>query len=102
MTVIKRNTSSNILASISEFSVSVVIIVLIVILIINFTKESSDYRYNIVEFKAQYKNYIIVDKYVDHNTYVFKLKNPVTNSTQEANVKDYLYYNAYFVGDTIK
>ena len=52
--IIRRNTSENILATISE---SLVIIVVIIIVAVSLVKYSNnkDY-YNYIELKAQYKN----------------------------------------------
>lgn len=60
--------------------------------------------YNFVDMQMKYKRYLVVDKYVEHfsDSYVFILKNPVTNQNNRVYVKDYLYTNVYFVGDTIK
>lgn len=68
------------------------------------SKYCADYDYyNYVELKAQYKNYIVTNKYVrNSDTYVLELMNPFSKKTKEVYVRDYLYYNTYFVGDTIK
>ena len=60
--------------------------------------------YNFVDLQMKYKRYLLVDKYVENfsDSYVFILKNPVTNQNNRVYVKDYLYTNVYFVGDTIK
>lgn len=60
--------------------------------------------YNFVDMQMKYKRYLVVDKYVEHfsDYYVFILKNPVTKQKSKVYVKDYLYSNVYFVGDTIK
>jgi len=60
--------------------------------------------YNFVDMQMKYKRYLVVDKYVEHfsDYYVFILKNPVTKQNSKVYVKDYLYSNVYFVGDTIK
>ena len=59
--------------------------------------------YNYIELKAQYKNYIVTNKYIrNSDTYVLELMNPFSKKTKEVYVRDYLYYNTYFVGDTIK
>lgn len=99
--IIRRNTSENILATISE---SLVIIVVIIIVAVSLVKYSNnkDY-YNYIELKAQYKNYIVTNKYIrNSDTYVLELMNPFSKKTIEVYVRDYLYYNTYFVGDTIR
>lgn len=98
---IRRSYSNSILTSISEF---LIILIIILIVAISISKYYTDYNYyNYVELKAQYKNYIVTNKYIrNSNTYVFKLMNPFSKRTEEIYVKDYLYYNTYFVGDTIR
>lgn len=99
--IVKRSTSNSILTSISEFLLASIIIIVVAVLI---SKHYRDYNYyNYVELKAQYKNYIVTNKYIrNSNTYVFELMNPFNKRTEEIYVKDYLYYNTYFVGDTIR
>ena len=99
--ILKRSTSNSILTSISEFLLALIIIIVVAVLI---SKHYRDYNYyNYVELKAQYKNYIVTNKYIrNSNTYVFELMNPFSKRTEEIYVKDYLYYNTYFVGDTIR
>lgn len=98
--IIRRNTSENILATISE---SLVIIVVIIIVAVSLVKYSNKDYYNYIELKAQYKNYIVTNKYIrNSDTYVLELMNPFSKKTKEVYVRDYLYYNTYFVGDTIK
>lgn len=46
---------------------------------------------------------IVTNKYIrNSDTYVLELMNPFSKKTKEVYVRDYLYYNTYFVGDTIK
>lgn len=98
--IIRRNTSENILATISESLIIIVIIIVAVSLVKH--SNNKDY-YNYVELKAQYKNYIVTNKYIrNSDTYVLELMNPFSKKTEEVYIKDYLYYNTYFVGDTIK
>lgn len=98
---IKRSYSNSILTSISEF---LIILIIILIVAVSISKYRADYDYyNYVELKAQYKNYIVTNKYVrNSNTYVLELMNPFSKKTKEVYVRDYIYYNTYFVGDTIK
>ena len=99
--IVKRSYSNSILTNISEFLIASIIILIAAILI---SKYCVDYDYyNYVELKAQYKNYIVTNKYVrNSNTYVLELRNPFSKKTKEVDVRDYIYYNTYFVGDTIK
>lgn len=99
--ITRKNTSENILATISE---CLLLIIIIIIVAVSLVKHSSTKDYcNYVELKAQYKNYIVTNKYVrNSNTYVLELMNPFSKKTEEVYIKDYLYYNTYFVGDTIK
>lgn len=98
---IRRSYSNSILTSISEF---LIILTIILIVAVSISKYCADYDYyNYVELKAQYKNYIVTNKYVrNSDTYVLELMNPFSKKTKEVYVRDYLYYNTYFVGDTIK
>lgn len=98
---IRRSYSNSILTSIGEF---LIILIIILIVAISISKYYTDYNYyNYVELKAQYKNYIVTNKYIrNSDTYVLELMNPFSKKTEEVYVKDYLYYNTYFVGDTIK
>lgn len=98
---IRRSYSNSILTSISEFLIALIIIL---IATVSISKYCTDYDYyNYVELKAQYKNYIVTNKYVrNSDTYVLELMNPFSKKTKEVYVRDYLYYNTYFVGDTIK
>lgn len=95
---IRRSYSNSILTSISEF------LIIILIAAVSISKYCTDYDYyNYVELKAQYKNYIVTNKYIrNSDTYVLELMNPFSKKTKEVYVRDYLYYNTYFVGDTIK
>lgn len=97
----RRSYSNSILTSISEFLIALIIIL---IATVSISKYCADYDYyNYVELKAQYKNYIVTNKYIrNSDTYVLELMNPFSKKTEEVYVKDYLYYNTYFVGDTIK
>lgn len=98
---IRRSYSNSILTSISEF---LIILIIILIVAVSISKYCADYDYyNYVELKAQYKNYIVTNKYIrNSDTYVLELMNPFSKKTEEVYVRDYLYYNTYFVGDTIK
>lgn len=99
--IIRRNTSENILATISESLIIIIVIIIVAVSLVRYSN-NRDY-YNYVELKAQYKNYIVTNKYIrNSDTYVLELMNPFSKKTEEVYVKGYLYYNTYFVGDTIK
>lgn len=57
---------------------------------------------NSVEFKATFKNYEIVDKYHNDTNYFIVLLNSHTKKETIVEIKDYEYYNIYFVGDIIE
>lgn len=58
---------------------------------------------NYVELKATYTNCILINKYiVEDSMHIFRLKNPQTKDKKFVKVNDYIYYNLYFIGDTIK
>lgn len=58
---------------------------------------------NYVELKATYTNYILINKYiVEDSIHIFRVKNPQTKDKEFVKVNDYIYYNLYFIGDTIK
>ena len=57
---------------------------------------------NSVEFKATFKNYEIVDKYHNDTNYFIVLLNSYTKKETIVEIKDYEYYNIYFVGDIIE
>lgn len=99
--IIRRNTSENILATISESLVIIIVIIIVAVSLVKYSNAKEYYNY--VELKARYKNYIVTNKYIrNSDTYVLELMNPLSKKTKEVYVKDYLYYNIYFVRDTIK
>lgn len=58
---------------------------------------------NYVELKATYTNYVLINKeVVEDSMYIFRVKNPQTKDKKFVKVNDYIYYNLYFIGDTIK
>lgn len=93
---------SNVMNKISKYILVIILIIIIAYTIIRCIPEHP--IYNFVDLQIKYKRYLLVDKYVENfsNSYVFILKNPVTNQNNRVYVKDYLYTNVYFVGDTIK
>lgn len=63
---------------------------------------TNEYEYNYVELKTRFKRYIILDKYTSNDNYIFRLVSPTTKKEYKTRVTENLYYNMYFVGDTIK
>lgn len=57
---------------------------------------------NSVELKATFKNYEIIDKYHNNDNYFIVLLNSYTKKETIIEIKDYEYYNIYFVGDIIE
>ena len=106
MVTIKRDKHYNIVNNISKIALSIVLILIIstfICIFCNSIKINTDKTpINIVELKAQYKNCIVVDKHQTDNTYTLDIRNPITNKIEKQYVKDYIYYNIYFIGDTIK
>lgn len=71
---------------------------------IRYTEEKynqKDYS-NSVELKATFKNYEIIDKYHNDTDYYMVLLNSYTREKTVIPIKDYEYYNIYFVGDIIE
>lgn len=59
--------------------------------------------YNYVELSTKYKRYTVVDKYKKNDYYHLNLQNPYVNDRySNVIVTENIYYNIYFVGDTIK
>ena len=57
---------------------------------------------NSIELKATFKNYEIIDKYHNDTDYFMILLNSYTRERTVIPIKDYEYYNIYFVGDIIE
>lgn len=58
---------------------------------------------NYVELKATYTNCVLINKeIVEDSMYIFRVENPQTKDKKFIKVNDYIYYNLYFIGDTIK
>lgn len=55
-----------------------------------------------VEFKATYKNCVIIDKFTRGNIYVMKIYKPYTDKTVSVEVPTTVYLHMGFVGDTIR
>lgn len=105
MVTIKRDKHYNIVNDISEIALSIVIVLItftFIYILGSSIKINTDKPINIVELKAKYKNYIIVDKYQEKDICILDIKNPINNKVNKQQVKDYIYYNIYYVGDTIK
>lgn len=99
--MIIRRTHENILATISECLIAIMLITIIGVSIVRSSKTPN--VYNFVELQAQFKHYMLLNKYMESkDDYIFILKNPYTNAQQKIHVAEYLYYHVYFVGDTIK
>lgn len=106
MVTIRRDKHYNIVNNISKTVLSIILILLastfFYMLYDSIEVNTDKTPYNIVELKAQYKNCIVVDKHQTNNTYTLDIRNPITNKIEKQYVKDYIYYNIYFIGDTIK
>ncbi len=99
--MIIKHTYENILATVSEWLIIITLIVIVAVSVVKSSKTPN--VYNFVELQAQFKHYVLINKYTEsEDDYVFVLKNPYTNAHQKIHVAEYLYYNVYFVGDTIK
>lgn len=86
---------------ISTYTISILMIILLICSIIKMSEQTIPYNFE--DLKMQYKNYTVIDKYVEEpNTYVFKLRNPCNSNIKKVYVKQYLYNHVYYVGDTIK
>lgn len=58
--------------------------------------------YNYIDLKIRYKNYIVADKEETKSHYILYLVNPTTNKKDKVYVTENIYYNIYFVSDSIK
>lgn len=105
MVTIRRDKHYNIVNNISEIALSIILILITSTLVYVFGSSieiNTNEPINIVELKAKYKNYIIVNKYQEKDICILDIKNPINNKVNKQQVKDYIYYNIYYVGDTIK
>ena len=99
--MIIKHTHKSILTTISEWLVIIALIAIIGVSIVRSSETSN--VYNFVELQAQFKHYVLLNKYMESkDDYIFVLKNPYTDTQQKIHVAEYLYYHVYFVGDTIK
>lgn len=97
-----RNHSN--LNRISKFLLVLVAFIIVTYNIIDYImiNANEQYEYNYVELKTRFKRYLVIDKYKTDSNYTFRLVNPVTDKEYKVCVSENLYYNIYFVGDTIK
>lgn len=105
MVTIRRDKHYNIVNNISEVALSIIIILItstLICIVGSSIEINTDEPINIIELKAKYKNYIIVNKYQEKDICILDIKNPISNKVNKQQVKDYIYYNIYYVGDTIK
>lgn len=102
MVTIRRYKHYNIVNNISEVALSIILIFTLAYIIGSSIEINTNEPINIVELKAKYKNYIIVNKYQEKDICILDIKNPINNKVNKQQVKDYIYYNIYYVGDTIK
>lgn len=102
MVTIKRDKHYNIVNNIGEVVLPIILIFTLVYIFGSSIEINTNEPINIVELKAKYKNYIIVNKYQEKDICVLDIKNPINNKVNKQQVKDYIYYNIYYVGDTIK
>lgn len=85
----------------------IIFIILFIVACFSISKTESESKttYNFIDLQMKYKNYIVVNKkrsILDDETYLFEVENPITHQRNTVYVEYYLYYNVYFVGDTIK
>ena len=101
--------NNNIVNKISGY---VVLIIIIFISCIGIYIKHTDYNTitnksiinNSVELSARYKNCIVVDKCTTQGNYFLYIENPYLKQHKRSLVKvtENIYYNIYFIGDTIK
>lgn len=86
-----------------KLAFKLILLLCIIIIITNHLRSPTE-LYNSVELHAKYKNCIVIDKYIKNNRYYFVLHNPYATSNQVSRVEvnNYMYYNVYFIKDTIK
>lgn len=86
-----------------KLAFKLILLLCIIIIITNHLRSPTE-LYNSVELHAKYKNCIVIDKYIKNNRYYFILHNPYATSNQVSRVEvnNYMYYNVYFIKDTIK
>lgn len=81
------------------------LIIIVIVLYFNHPKAT---KVDYVELRSTYKNCIIVHKEIENGRYKLKLYNPTKHKILKQDnitvvyVNDYIYWNIYFVGDTIK
>lgn len=88
--------------SIRTLGITLIIIVILCVWLGNPIKHRDKEPLGYTELSITYRNYIVSDKYLDDDEYIFHLTNPVTKSTYKVRVRDHVFMCNYFVGDTIK
>lgn len=93
--------------SLNKVTKKILIIVILVLVAIFLQRRFTTPKliYNYVEIHTEYKNYIVVDKFKSKDNYYLVLYNKVKHSNKvykRIAVTENIYYNVYFVGDTIK
>lgn len=88
----------------NEISKYIIVFVSLIVIGIYIRKNLKEQNVNTnsVELHTQYKRYIVLNKYSKDSLYIFELKNPITNDVSSVMISEWIYYNLYFVGDTIK
>lgn len=90
------------LNTISYWSTTILICLIVLFICIKKIEKDRVRTTNSVELHTIYKNYIVLEKYSEGKTYVLKLQNPITTDVFSVGIPEWVYYNLYFVGDTIK
>lgn len=85
--------------------VIICVIALASILISSFTPEDDTIVYDSVNLHIQYKGCVVANKFEEDGTYKLIITNkywPLKDQYKEITVKQHIYTNLYFIGDTIK
>ena len=88
--------------NINSISSFLLITIILVITAIGACKDYKQKTFNYIEMSTRFKHCIVVDKYQDNAINYVTVYNTFTKKYQTINVTDNLYYNVYFIGDTIK
>lgn len=92
----------------NEISKWIILLIVFVIMCIYIKKDFEEFKknrikqINSVELHTRYKKYIVLEKYPTDSLYILKLQNPLIKDVSSVAVSEWIYYNLYFVGDTIK
>lgn len=93
----------NVLNEITRWLItSIIAVITLVICAKQFYEDNNVKVIDSVQLHTQYKKYIVLDKYSKKDLYILKLKNPMTKNASSVAISEWIYYNLYFVGDTIK